>query len=58
MTTVGPHDFQPLRRWDLLGSGRCAACYCPKEWHPIRRWVTARPLGDRSPALRSAGRRS
>lgn len=46
---VGPHDYTPLRRF--LNGGRCSACYRHEAEHPIRRWVAARPYGDRADAL-------
>lgn len=42
---VGPHEFRPLRR--LLNRGRCAACYCHEDLHPVAVYTAARPLLDR-----------
>jgi hypothetical protein len=46
---VGPHDFKPIRIWDLWSkNGRCSACFLPKSEHPIHYWVRARPFHDYS----------
>jgi len=45
---VGPHEFQPLSWTSSLRRhrGKCARCYWPRNAHPIRAWVVARPIGD------------
>lgn len=41
---VGPHGFEPARRW--FNRGRCRACYFHEDTHPLSQWSPARPLGD------------
>lgn len=47
--TVGPHKFQRLGR--LWRRKSCRACYVHRDRHPVRGWVPARPLGDKTKAL-------
>jgi len=47
--SVGPHEFKPIRVWDLWSkNGRCLHCFMAKSEHPITYWVRARPLYDKS----------
>ena len=42
---VSPHEFTAIRFYDNLHrNGRCRACWQPKKEHPIKKWVTARPM--------------
>ena len=50
---VGPHEFEPLRRF--RNRGRCRACYVHEDSHPLTGWAEARPLGNK--ALPTAGAR-
>jgi hypothetical protein len=45
---VGPHRFRPLGLRDTVSGGRCRDCLLPREAHPVRCFVVARPLGDKS----------
>ena len=47
---VGPHEFVPLSWTSSLRRhrGKCVRCYWPRNAHPIRAWVDARPVGDDS----------
>jgi hypothetical protein len=46
-TTVGPHEFVPLRRW--FNRGRCQHCLIHESLHPsLHAWWPARALGDKS----------
>jgi hypothetical protein len=51
MIKVGPHAFKALKIWDGWSeNGRCLHCKLPKSAHPVRTWVPARPLKDKSEA--------
>lgn len=55
MTSVSPHEFEPLVWWDTLlpfFMQRCTACLVPRCCHPTRAWVPARAIGDRSRPMR------
>jgi hypothetical protein len=45
-TLVGSHRF--VRMGTLRDRDKCRYCYIAKQFHPIRDWVLARPMGDRS----------
>jgi hypothetical protein len=48
---TSPHKFKPIRIWDRTHkNGRCRHCFLPKFAHPVRGWVLARPLFDKSEA--------
>ena len=57
-TSVGPHEFEPLSRWDIFRRRpRCRACYLERQHHPVQHWTRARPIGDKRPpykGMRSA----
>jgi hypothetical protein len=56
-TQVGPHDYERIigGGWRRHWEDRCRACYLPKSEHPVKGWVEARPLGDRSPVRPRSG---
>lgn len=47
---VGPHAFEPLKRW--RNRGRCRRCLAPEEMHPALGWLPLRPLYDDREAIR------
>lgn len=54
--SVGPHEFKPIRVWDLWSkNGRCQLCFMPKSEHPILYWLPARPFHDYSEPLQEEG---
>lgn len=55
-TSTSPHEFVPLKKWDITGRGRCRHCYRPKRLHPVRAWVAARSIGDHANRHKSYAR--